>query len=62
MSQIFARMATDVDKFAAIAGVSAEEFAVAYRKSPMEALGLLMKKLAEVKDTVEFQKSSNLSG
>jgi TP901 family phage tail tape measure protein len=54
-SQIFRKMATDSAKFAAQIGVDAETFANAYRRDPMEALGMVITKFNEMKDTIEGQ-------
>lgn len=64
-SQIFRKMGSDSAKFAASIGVDAETFANAYRRDPMEALGMVIKRFNEMKDTVagqEFLKELGLQG
>jgi TP901 family phage tail tape measure protein len=54
-SQIFRMMGSESAKLAKAAGLDAKEFADAYRRDPMEALGMLIKRLNEVKDTIGGQ-------
>lgn len=54
-SQIFRKMATDSENFAKQIGMDARDFADAYRRDPMEALGLVIKRFGEMKDTIEGQ-------
>jgi TP901 family phage tail tape measure protein len=54
-SQIFRKMATDSRKFAAEMGVDAKTFADAYRRDPMEALGMVIERFHEMRDTIEGQ-------
>jgi TP901 family phage tail tape measure protein len=55
LSQIFRKMGSSSEKFATQIGVDAETFQDAYRKDPMEALGLVIAKLKELDDTIEGQ-------
>ena len=64
-SQIFRRMATDSKNFAESIGVDATKFADAYKRDPMEALGMVIARFKEFKDTIsgqEFLKTLGLTG
>ncbi|MDR3634353.1 MAG: phage tail tape measure protein [Isosphaeraceae bacterium] len=52
-SQIFQKMATGSEKFAKEIGMDARKFEDAYRKGPIDALGLVIEHLARMDDTVE---------
>jgi TP901 family phage tail tape measure protein len=55
LSQIFRKMGSESGKFAAQVGVDADVFQDAYRKDPMDALGLVIQKLKELDDTIAGQ-------
>lgn len=54
-SQILRKMASDSDKFANAIGMDATAFANAYRNDPIQALGLVISKFNEMKDTIAGQ-------
>jgi TP901 family phage tail tape measure protein len=54
-SQIFRLMGSSSAKLAQAAGLDAKEFADAYRRDPMQALGILIQRFNEFKDTIEGQ-------
>lgn len=64
-SQIFRLMASNAENFGNRIGLSGKAFADVYRKDPMDALGLVIKRFNEFKDTVsgqEFLVSLGLRG
>ncbi len=64
-SQIFRKMASDSKGFAEEIEVDAKVFADAYRRDPMEALGMVINKFKEMGDTIkgqEFLKGLGFTG
>ncbi|WP_422924507.1 phage tail tape measure protein [Singulisphaera sp. PoT] len=59
-SQIFGKMASEVDKFAKVAGVSTKQFADAVRSDPIEALKLLLKGVNSLEKLEKFKALSGL--
>jgi TP901 family phage tail tape measure protein len=53
MGQMFTQMATKVEKFAKVSGVSTEEFARAYREDPVKALQIFLHAFNKLEDTIE---------
>jgi TP901 family phage tail tape measure protein len=65
MGQMFTKMATDVEGFAKISGVSTEEFARAYREDPIKALQIFLTAFNKMEDTIEkakFMESIDVKG